>query len=70
MEIGVIGSLFSFFTGGIFVGYIVAFYIFAQVKVTTIIVVGYGVVALAVTFIFMAPGIVTLSTALAVIGFC
>lgn len=70
MEIGVIGSLFSFFTGGIFVGYIVAFYIFAQVKVKTIIVVGYGVVALAVTFIFLAPGIVTLSTALAVIGFC
>lgn len=70
MEIGVIGSLFSFFTGGIFVGYIVAFYIFAQVKVKTIIAVGYGVVALAVTFIFLAPGIVTLSTALAVIGFC
>jgi len=70
MEIGVIGSLFSLFTGGIFVGYIVAFYIFAQVKVKTIIVVGYGVVALAVTFIFLAPGIVTLSTALAVIGFC
>lgn len=69
-EIGVIGSLFSFFTGGIFVGYIVAFYIFAQVKVKTIIVVGYGVVALAVTSIFLAPGIVTLSTALAVIGFC
>jgi len=70
MEVGVIGSLFSFFTGGIFVGYIVAFYIFAQVKVKTIIVVGYGVVALAVTSIFVAPGIVTLSTALAVIGFC
>lgn len=69
-EIGVIGSLFSFFTGGIFVGYIVAFYIFAQVKVKTIIVIGYGVVALAVTSIFLAPGIVTLSTALAVIGFC
>jgi TsgA-like MFS transporter len=69
-EIGVIGSLFSFFTGGIFVGYIVAFYIFAQVKVKTIIVVGYGVVALAVTSIFLAPGIVALSTALAVIGFC
>jgi len=69
-EIGVIGSLFSFFTGGIFVGYIVAFYIFVQVKVKTIIVVGYGVVALAVTSIFLAPGIVTLSTALAVIGFC
>lgn len=68
-EIGVIGSLFSFFTGGIFVGYIVAFYIFAQVKVKTIIVIGYGVVALAVTSIFLAPGIVTLSTALAVIGF-
>ena len=29
-EIGVIGSLFSFFTGGIFVGYIVAFYIFVS----------------------------------------
>ena len=70
MEIGVIGSLFSFFTGGIFVGYIVAFYLFAQVKVKTIIVVGYGVVAVAVTAIFLAPGIVTLSTALAVIGFC
>jgi MFS family permease len=69
-ELGVIGSLFSFFTGGIFVGYIVAFYIFVQVKVKTIIVVGYGVVALAVTSIFLAPGIITLSTALAVIGFC
>lgn len=69
-ETGVIGSLFSFFTGGIFVGYIVAFYIFVQVRVKTIIVVGYGVVALAVTSIFLAPGIITLSMALAVIGFC
>jgi predicted MFS family arabinose efflux permease len=69
-EIGVIGSLFSLFTGGIFLGYIVAFYLFAQVKVETIIVVGYGVVALAVASILLTPGIVTLSTALAVIGFC
>ena len=69
-KIGVIGSLFSFFTGGIFVGYIVAFYIFNQVRVETIIVIGYGVVALAVASIFLAPGIVTLSTALGVIGFC
>jgi len=69
-EIGVIGSLFSFFTGGILAGYIVAFYIFSHVKVGTIIVVGYGVVALAVTSIFLTPGIITLSAALAVIGFC
>jgi len=69
-ETGVIGSLFSFFTAGIFVGYIVAFYIFTRVEVKTIIVVGYGVVAIAVTSIFLAPGIVTLSAALAIIGFC
>jgi MFS family permease len=69
-ETGVIGSLFSFFTAGIFVGYIVAFYIFTRVKVKTIIVVGYGVVAIAVTSIFLTPGIVTLSAALVVIGFC
>jgi TsgA-like MFS transporter len=69
-EVGVIGSLFSFFTGGIFVGYIVAFYLFAQVSVKTIIVIAYGVVAIAVSAIFLAPGIDTLSTALAVIGFC
>ena len=69
-EIGVVGSLFSFFTGGIFVGYVVAFYLFDQVTVRTVIVVGYAVVALAVASIFLSPGIVTLSTALAVIGFC
>ena len=69
-EIGVVGSLFSFFTGGIFLGYIVAFYLFDQVTVRTVIVVGYAVVALAVASIFLSPGIVTLSTALAVIGFC
>ncbi len=69
-EVGVIGSLFSFFTGGIFVGYIVAFYIFDQVKVKTIIIVGYGVVALAVASIFLVPGIPNLSIALAGIGFC
>ena len=69
-EIGVVGSLFSFFTGGIFVGYIVAFYLFNQVDIKSIIVVGYGTVALAVASIFLVPGIATLSTALAVIGFC
>ena len=69
-EVGVIGSLFSFFTGAIFTGYIVAFYLFDQVSVKTVLIVGYGAVALAVASIFQAPGIVTLSTALAVIGFC
>jgi predicted MFS family arabinose efflux permease len=69
-EVGVVGSLFSFFTGAIFVGYIVAYYLFNQVKVGTVIVVGYGLVAIAVTAIFLVPGIITLSAALAVIGFC
>jgi len=69
-EVGVIGSLFSFFTGAIFAGYIVAFYLFDQVSVKTVLIVGYGAVALAVAAIFQAPGIVILSTALAVIGFC
>ena len=68
-EVGVIGSLFSFFTGGIFVGYIVAFYIFDRVSVKTIIVISYGVVAITVSGIFLAPAIGMLSTALAVIGF-
>ena len=69
-ETGVVGSLFSFFTGGIFAGYIVAFYVFDRVDVATIFIVGYGAVALAVAGIFLAPGIVALSAALAVIGFC
>lgn len=70
LEFGVIGSLFSFFTGGIFAGYIVAYYIFNQVKVKTVFVVGYGIVAIAVTSTFLAPGIVTLSTTLTAVGFC
>ena len=69
-EAGVVGSLFSFFTGGIFAGYIVAFYLFDQVSIKTIIVIAYGVVAIAVSGIFLSPGIATLSTALAVVGFC
>ena len=69
-EVGVIGSLFSFFTGGIFVGYIVAFYLFDRLSVKTIIVISYGVVAIAVSAVYLAPAIGTLSTALAVIGFC
>jgi MFS family permease len=69
-ETGVIGSLFSLFTGGIFVGYVVAFYVFDRVKVATIIFAGYGAVGLVVASIFLIPGMLTLSTALAVIGFC
>lgn len=69
-EIGVIGSLFSFFTGSIFVGYIVAFYIFDYVNVKTIILGGYGAVALAVVLVILTPGLVALSIALTIIGFC
>lgn len=69
-EPGVIGSLFSLFTGGIFAGYIVAFYLFTKVRVGTVIFLGYGLVALVVSSIFLAPGVLTLSTALAAIGFC
>jgi TsgA-like MFS transporter len=69
--VGEVGSLFSFFTAGIFVGYIVAFYIFVRVGVKTIIVGGYTVVILAVVTVFLIPEIVTLSLALGVIGlFC
>ena len=69
-EIGVVGSLFSFFTGSIFVGYIVAFYVFDYVSVKTIILSGYGAVSLAVVLVILTPGLVTLSIALTIIGFC
>lgn len=69
-EIGVIGSLFSFFTGSIFFGYIVAFYIFDYVNVKTVILSGYGAVALAVALVILTPGLATLSIALTIIGFC
>ena len=69
-EIGVVGSLFSFFTGSIFVGYIVAFYVFDYVNVKTIILSGYGAVALAVVLVILTPGLATLSIALTIIGFC
>jgi TsgA-like MFS transporter len=69
-ETGVVGSLFSFFTGGIFAGYIVAFHLFTRVKVKIVILIGYGVVAFAVSSVFLAPAVITLSTALAVVGFC
>jgi predicted MFS family arabinose efflux permease len=69
-EIGVVGSLFSFFTGSIFVGYIVAFYIFDYVNVKTIILGGYGAVVLAVVLVILTPGLVALSIALTIIGFC
>jgi predicted MFS family arabinose efflux permease len=69
-EIGAVGSLFSFFTGSIFVGYIVAFYVFDYVNVKTIILSGYGAVALAVVLLLLIPGLATLSIALTIIGFC
>jgi len=68
-EIGVVGSLFSFFTGSIFVGYIVAFYVFDYVSVKTIILGGYGAVVLAVALVILTPGMATLSIALTIIGF-
>jgi MFS family permease len=69
-EIGVVGSLFSFFTGSIFVGYIVAFYIFDYVNVKTIVVGGYAAVVLAVALVILTPGLTALSIALSIIGFC
>ena len=68
-EIGVVGSLFSFFTGGIFFGYIAAFFVFARVSIKSIVVSGYIFVLLAVGVIFVLPNIAVLSAALTVIGF-
>lgn len=69
IEVGAAGSLFSFFTSGIFFGYIAAFYVFTRIGIKAIIVGGYAVVILAVIAVFLVPGIVTLSLALALIGF-
>ena len=69
IEVGAAGSLFSFFTSGIFFGYIAAFYVFTRIGIKAIIVGGYAVVILAVITVFLVPGIVTLSLALALIGF-
>ena len=69
IDVGAAGSLFSFFTSGIFFGYIAAFYVFTRIGIKAIIVGGYAVVILAVLAVFLVPGIVTLSFALALIGF-
>ena len=69
IEVGAAGSLFSFFTSGIFFGYIAAFYVFTRIGIKAIIVGGYAVVILAAIAVFLVPGIVTLSLALALIGF-
>jgi TsgA-like MFS transporter len=69
IEVGAAGSLFSFFTSGIFFGYIAAFYVFTRIGIKAIIVGGYAVVILAVIAVFLVPAIVTLSLALALIGF-
>lgn len=69
IEVGAAGSLFSFFTSGIFFGYIAAFYVFTRIGIKAIIVGGYAVVILAVIAVFLVPRIVTLSLALALIGF-
>ncbi len=69
VEVGTVGSLFSFFTAGIFLGYIAAFYVFTRISIKTIIVGGYAVVIFAVIANFYVPTITTLSLALAIIGF-
>ena len=38
IEVGAAGSLFSFFTSGIFFGYIAAFYVFTRIGIKAIIV--------------------------------
>ena len=59
---------FGYFTVGVFVGYILSFYIFDWFRLKTIVFVGYGLIALAVAGLYAAQSSVALMSFLFVIG--
>lgn len=59
---------FGYFTVGIFVGYILSFYIFDYIKLKTVVVAGYGLIAVSVAGLYTSDSSVALSGFLFVIG--
>ncbi len=70
VEITLVASQFSFFIGGVFLGYVVSFFVFDYLKMKTIIVTCYVITVICILHIHYVPDYFLLPYLLVSIGMC